>query len=239
MKKDYEIIRNDILYIIGLYNYIKSFKNLDKDKINYIKNFYHITKEISVEVFFIRLRKLFTTGSLTLNKNKNGTPHFYADKKIAHRTTSDAVINDESVELVYKNLIDICKKIDEKIGEVYYYDGVIGFDSIDSLELILDSFINFNNFKDKFEFNKSKLVSRNILSGKLEIDKFSNIDFLFIELYIKKKYNQKVEEYFNIHKMSVSSWRKSNQVPERRLYEFSLKEGTSDIEELFKILYKN
>jgi hypothetical protein len=43
------------------------------------------------------------------------------------------------------------------------------------------------------------------------------IDFLFIELYIKKKYNQKVEEYFNIHKMSVSSWRKSNQIPERRL----------------------
>ena len=65
------------------------------------------------------------------------------------------------------------------------------------------------------------------------------IDFLFIELYIQKKYNQKVEEYFNIHKMSVSSWRKSNQIPERRLYEFSLREGSSDIEELFKILYKN
>jgi hypothetical protein len=64
------------------------------------------------------------------------------------------------------------------------------------------------------------------------------IDFLFIELYIQKKYNQKVEEYFNIGKQSVSAWRKLNQIPERRLYEFSLKEGSSDIEELFKNIYK-
>lgn len=65
------------------------------------------------------------------------------------------------------------------------------------------------------------------------------IDFLFIEFYIQKKYGQKVEKYFNIGKQSVSSWRKSNQVPERRLYEFSLREGSSSIEELFKFLYKN
>lgn len=64
------------------------------------------------------------------------------------------------------------------------------------------------------------------------------IDFLFIELYIKKKYNQKVEEYFNINKQSVSSWRTSNKVPERRIYEFQLKEGVSDIEKLFQNLYK-
>jgi hypothetical protein len=65
------------------------------------------------------------------------------------------------------------------------------------------------------------------------------IDFIFIEFYIQKKYDQKVEKYFNIGKQSVSSWRKSNQVPERRLYEFSLREGSSNIEELFKFLYKN
>ena len=64
------------------------------------------------------------------------------------------------------------------------------------------------------------------------------IDFLFIELYIKKKYNQKVEEYFNIGKMSISSWRKSNCVPSRRLIEFYQKEGSIDIFILFKELYK-
>lgn len=64
------------------------------------------------------------------------------------------------------------------------------------------------------------------------------IDFLFIELYIKKKYDKKVEDYFNIHKMSVSSWRKSNSIPPKRILDFYEKEGTKDILELFKDLYK-
>lgn len=64
------------------------------------------------------------------------------------------------------------------------------------------------------------------------------IDFLFIELYIQKKYNQKVEEYFNIGKQSVSAWRKLNQIPPKRLIEFHQKEGTLDISSLFRELYK-
>ena len=39
------------------------------------------------------------------------------------------------------------------------------------------------------------------------------IDFLFIQLYIKKKYNKKVEEYFNTTKQSVSDWRIKNELP--------------------------
>lgn len=64
------------------------------------------------------------------------------------------------------------------------------------------------------------------------------MDFLFLELYIKKKYNQKVEEYFDIGKMSVSGWRKSNTVPPKRLLEFYEKEGTMDVLQLFKEIYK-
>jgi len=63
------------------------------------------------------------------------------------------------------------------------------------------------------------------------------IDFLFIELYIKKKYDQKVEVYFNIGKMSVSTWRNTNIVPPRRLIEFYQIEGSIDILELFKKTY--
>jgi hypothetical protein len=63
------------------------------------------------------------------------------------------------------------------------------------------------------------------------------MDFLFLEFYIKKKYNQKVEEYFNIGKMSVSGWRKSNTVPSKRLIEFYKEEGSIDILELFKSIY--
>lgn len=63
------------------------------------------------------------------------------------------------------------------------------------------------------------------------------IDFKFLEFYIDKKYSQKVEEYFNIHKMSVSSWRSSNNVPPKRLIEFHQKENSLDILELFRKIY--
>ena len=63
------------------------------------------------------------------------------------------------------------------------------------------------------------------------------IDFLFIELYIQKKYQQKVELYFNISKQSISDWRTSNEVPSKRLIEFHQREGTLDIQELLQKIY--
>jgi hypothetical protein len=64
------------------------------------------------------------------------------------------------------------------------------------------------------------------------------IDFIFIQFYIRKKYNQKVEEYFNIGKQSVSDWRKNNEVPSKRLIEFNNKEGSLNTEELLFKIYK-
>jgi hypothetical protein len=66
----------------------------------------------------------------------------------------------------------------------------------------------------------------------------TNLDFLFIQFYIKKKYSQKVEEYFNIGKQSISDWRNSNLVPSKRLLEFYQREGTLDLKELFGRIYK-
>jgi len=63
------------------------------------------------------------------------------------------------------------------------------------------------------------------------------MDFLFLEFYIQKKYNIKVEEYFNIGKQSVSDWRKTNIIPVRRLLEFQIKEGSISPLELFKNFY--
>jgi len=63
------------------------------------------------------------------------------------------------------------------------------------------------------------------------------MDFLFLEFFIQKKYNQKVEEYFNINKVSVSHWRQSNTIPEKRLLQFQLKEGTITPKELLEKLY--
>lgn len=66
----------------------------------------------------------------------------------------------------------------------------------------------------------------------------TNIDFSFVQFYIKKKYSQKVEEYFDIGKQSISDWRTSNIVPSKRLIEFYQREGTLDLKELFGRIYK-
>jgi hypothetical protein len=63
------------------------------------------------------------------------------------------------------------------------------------------------------------------------------MDFKFLEFYISKKYDQKVEDYFSIGKMSVSGWRTSNNIPPKRILEFYEKEGTLDIILLVKNLY--
>lgn len=62
------------------------------------------------------------------------------------------------------------------------------------------------------------------------------IDIIFIEFYIRKKYAQKLEEYFGVTKSIASIWRKSS-FPERRLKEFSYREGTLNIKELIDKIY--
>lgn len=55
-----------------------------------------------------------------------------------------------------------------------------------------------------------------------------SLDIDFIEFYIKKKYSQKLEEYFEVNKSVSSGWR-NNHFPDRRLKEFMYREGTIDI----------
>lgn len=62
------------------------------------------------------------------------------------------------------------------------------------------------------------------------------IDVDFIEFYIKKKHNQKIEDYFDVNKSVASKWRNIN-FPEKRLHEFVYREGTSDLLELLRRIY--
>ena len=62
------------------------------------------------------------------------------------------------------------------------------------------------------------------------------IDVDFIEFYIKKKYNQKLEEYFCVTKSVSSAWRNTS-FPEERLHELVYREGTHDLIELLKRIY--
>lgn len=63
------------------------------------------------------------------------------------------------------------------------------------------------------------------------------MDFKFLEFYILKKYDQHVADYYKINKVSVSYWRTANQIPEKRLLQFQLKEGSIDPKELIFKLY--
>jgi hypothetical protein len=45
------------------------------------------------------------------------------------------------------------------------------------------------------------------------------IDVDFIEFYIRKKYSQRIEEYFDVNKSVASTWRNSK-FPDRRMKEF-------------------
>ena len=63
------------------------------------------------------------------------------------------------------------------------------------------------------------------------------LDFLFLEFYIQKKYEQRVEEYFKIGKQSISEWRKTKIIPPKRLLEFQFNEGSIDPKILFEKLY--
>ena len=65
----------------------------------------------------------------------------------------------------------------------------------------------------------------------------NNIDIKFIEFYIQKKYNQRLEEYFEVVKSVASNWR-NNKFPDRRMKEFLYREGSLDVFELIKKLYQ-
>lgn len=64
------------------------------------------------------------------------------------------------------------------------------------------------------------------------------IDIDFIEFYIKKKYKLKIEDYYSVNKSVASKWRNFS-FPEKRLYEFTHRECSNDILELFLKLYKD
>jgi len=62
------------------------------------------------------------------------------------------------------------------------------------------------------------------------------IDVYFIEFYISRRYNKRIEEYYEVNKSIASGWR-NNKFPDRRLKEFLYREGTLDIDILIKRIY--
>ena len=54
--------------------------------------------------------------------------------------------------------------------------------------------------------------------------------------YISRKYNKRLEEYFEVNKSVSSGWR-NNKFPDRRMKEFQYREGTLDIKILMSRIY--
>ena len=63
----------------------------------------------------------------------------------------------------------------------------------------------------------------------------NNIDLDFIEFYVKKRYSQKLSEYYSVSKTIITAWRKT--FPQNRLYEFIIREDERNIYTLFNRLY--
>ena len=63
------------------------------------------------------------------------------------------------------------------------------------------------------------------------------IDIDFIEFYIKKKYQQNVDSYFDVSRPVLSVWRKKG-LPQGRIDEFLRREKSFDVFELFERIYK-
>lgn len=63
------------------------------------------------------------------------------------------------------------------------------------------------------------------------------IDIYFIEFYIQRKYNKKLEDYFGVVSSVASGWR-HGKFPDTRLHEFCFKENSNNIFELFEKIYK-
>jgi hypothetical protein len=66
---------------------------------------------------------------------------------------------------------------------------------------------------------------------------YKEIDIDFIEFYVKKKYNQNLDKYFEVSRPALSVWRK-NGIPQIRVDEFMRREKSFDIIELFSRIYK-
>lgn len=66
---------------------------------------------------------------------------------------------------------------------------------------------------------------------------YKEMDVEFIEFYIKKKYKQRLHEYFGVSRTIASTWR-NEKFPDGRLMDFVRREGSIDILELFTNLYQ-
>lgn len=121
-----------------------------------------------------------------------------------------------------------------------YHDDLIDKLPSQEADAIFDNLLIFHLPKvdiNEYSNIKRRLLRNSQIEDVLDVEKTSKIDIDFVEFYIKKKYSQKLEEYYGVNKSVSSTWRNKS-FPNRRLKEFLYREGTLDIIDLFNRIYK-
>lgn len=63
-KAEWQEFRKEVLELVRLYHQVKEYSEFDKDKIEYIKNFFHSSRSQAITSFFIKVGFLVTDGSI-------------------------------------------------------------------------------------------------------------------------------------------------------------------------------
>lgn len=186
-KEDWLEFRNEIIELVILYHQVKEYLEFDKDNIEYIKSFFHLSKKQAITAFFIKVGFLVTDGSPTL-KNFLGKEDYdelmkiyiskvglVRDKLYAHNAKTDRkmknfTLSNEDVEVLYAKIILLAKEIDEKYNDSCNYEMVSNAGGIKSIEHFIERSIELKELKQSIiEQGYKASVELSISTGKIKI----------------------------------------------------------------------
>jgi hypothetical protein len=186
-KAEWQEFRNEILEMVILYHHVKEFSEFDKDKIEYIKSFFHLSKKQAITAFFIKVGFLVTDGTPTL-RNFLGKEDYdelmkiyiskvglVRDKLYAHNAKTDEKmtnfsLSNKDIEEMYCKIISSARDIDKKFDDLMIYDFVSNADGIKSIEALIDVSIEMDKLKDELmEHGFRSNVELGIMNGKIKI----------------------------------------------------------------------
>jgi hypothetical protein len=186
-KSDWQEFRKEILELVILYHHVKEYSEFDKDKIEYIKSFFHLSKKQAITSFFIKVGFLVTEGTTTLRNFLRKEDYdvlmkiyiskvgLVRDKLYAHNARTDKKmkgfsLKNEDVDFVYNQIISLSTEVDKKFDEDYYYNDINGSEGVSSIEYLMDSFQEFQQFKRKLrELGFQAKVKLDVSTGNVEI----------------------------------------------------------------------
>ena len=186
-KAEWKVFRKEILELVILYHHVKEYSEFDKDKIEYIKSFFLLSKKQAITAFFIKVGFLVTSGSPTIRnfhikddydelmKIYNSKVGLVRDKLYAHNAKTDVkmknfTLSNEEVEELYTKIITLAKDIDKEFDDYFTYDFVHNVDGIKSIESFIDDSIELINLKKQIRYAGYQATANlGIMDGKIKI----------------------------------------------------------------------